>query len=361
MIKTVAAKLILYISLIGTSWIFASEKKFLTLCQESQKNNSTFSKDILHTISVLLQEAGTNNCKIAYKTLKKSTNLYLRAKNISDLTPLSYFDNFTTIDLRDNKIESLWGIETNTDLTLLNVENNNIDNIIALSYTKNLLVVDLSSNKIKNVTPIKDLSFLYKVNIDNNPISNDEEKMDYLNSILMLRQLNQNGLIQDFGESLQEASYLLEQAAIREDLYYFRILFKISYIKTIFISPIFFETFNIKTRRVITALNESEATADRITKHYLKKINPNLIKSNFYLELKDKLSKTLLYFITGEDLSPNNKNDLHVLEEKIKQHIDQNHNFKLTPQTLYSILNKIMIEHQEYGLPLSYKTGFNLS
>ena len=57
--------------------------------------------------------------------------------------------------------------------------------------------------------------------------------MDYLNGILILRRLNQNGLMQDFGENLQEFSYLLEQAATREDLHYFRILFKIKSLKVI--------------------------------------------------------------------------------------------------------------------------------
>ena len=67
-------------------------------------NRESLSPDAKHTVEVLLQKAGTNQCDRASKQLSTLTELSLSFNEISDLKPLSNLTNLTALDLWDNQM-----------------------------------------------------------------------------------------------------------------------------------------------------------------------------------------------------------------------------------------------------------------
>ena len=57
------------------------------------------------TINILLDKAGTQNCRIANSKLKSLTNLFLIDNQISDIKPLAGLTNLTNLYLRGNQLD----------------------------------------------------------------------------------------------------------------------------------------------------------------------------------------------------------------------------------------------------------------
>ncbi|MCJ8278858.1 MAG: leucine-rich repeat domain-containing protein, partial [Rivularia sp. ALOHA_DT_140] len=130
------------------------------------KNKSTLDEETRITVNLLLERAGTKDCKKAGEKLTNITKLYLSDNNISNLEPIS--------DL--------------THLTELYLSKNNISNIVALSNLTNLTKLDLSENDItnQNLQPISDLTNLTELNLQQNQIY-DIEPLSTLTNLVHLR------------------------------------------------------------------------------------------------------------------------------------------------------------------------------
>ena len=84
-------------------------------------NQANSSRETLHTINALLQEAKTQDCHQAEKLLSTFTKLVLRGKQIIDLRPLSTLINLTELYLDNNSIADLRPLSTLPNLTGLSV------------------------------------------------------------------------------------------------------------------------------------------------------------------------------------------------------------------------------------------------
>ena len=87
------------------------------------------STDTQHTIDVLLEVAGTQDCEKAESKLKSLTSLSLFHKQINDISLLDSFTNLTTLDLTLNNIIDLKPLVSLINITTLTLDHNNIINV----------------------------------------------------------------------------------------------------------------------------------------------------------------------------------------------------------------------------------------
>ena len=138
-----------------------------------------------HTIDVLLEVAGTQNCQQADSKLRSLTSLSLAHKKITDLHPLSSFVNLKTLDLQDNEIGNVQPLARLNNLTGLNLYKNNIFYVEPFAYLTNLTYLDLSVNQIKDVKPLARLTKLTILKLRKNQIK-DVASLASLNKLIDL-------------------------------------------------------------------------------------------------------------------------------------------------------------------------------
>ena len=123
-------------------------KSFIEWCQ--QKNSGAVATR--HTIDVLLTKAGTKNCQLADRQLKRLTKLNLSNNKITDLKPLDGLNKLIELEIGNNKISDLQPLSGLSNLTTLVLYSNQIVDIkplaslIKLALDKNLV------NPIASVT-----------------------------------------------------------------------------------------------------------------------------------------------------------------------------------------------------------------
>ena len=77
-------------------------KTFTEYCQQK----STLLQATKHTVEVLLEKAGTQNCQQANRKLTSLTKLNLGRNQIRDVKPLSTLTNLNKLYLFDNQVMS---------------------------------------------------------------------------------------------------------------------------------------------------------------------------------------------------------------------------------------------------------------
>lgn len=97
-------------------------RRFIDWCL----NQTSLSPQTKHTVDVLLQVAGTQDCNQADKKLSILSQLDLNNNQIADLKPLSSLTNLTELDLSNNRIADLKPLSSLTNLTELILYNNQI-------------------------------------------------------------------------------------------------------------------------------------------------------------------------------------------------------------------------------------------
>ncbi|PZU95325.1 MAG: hypothetical protein DCE90_13255 [Pseudanabaena sp.] len=137
---------------------FDNFKTFKDLCE----NKDQVSNDIRHTVEELLLVTRTSDCTIAQEKLSKARYLPFNNRGISNLLPLSFFPNFTKLNLTSNQIVDIKPLKKLTKLTELGISDNNISDISPLRNLTNLTTLSASRNQIVDVSPLKNRS-CYKV------------------------------------------------------------------------------------------------------------------------------------------------------------------------------------------------------
>jgi len=136
----------------------------------------SFPVETKKTIEIMLEQAGTQDCKLADSKLNSLTRLYLRSNQISsnqisDLKPITSLTNLTYLDLGDNQISDLKPVASLTNLTDLYLSDNQISDLKPISGLMNLTVLGLSRNQISDLKPVASLTNLTYLDLSGNQIS----------------------------------------------------------------------------------------------------------------------------------------------------------------------------------------------
>src|SRR4028119_1737846 len=115
------------------------------------RQKADLSPETKHTVDVLLEQAGTNDCDAADRKLSSLTELFLSGNVIGDITPLASLTNLTVLDLGFNALGDIKPLASLTNLTRLNLFANVIGDIKPLASLTKLTELTLNNNKIGDI------------------------------------------------------------------------------------------------------------------------------------------------------------------------------------------------------------------
>jgi internalin A len=168
----------LTISLLFLSQIFpavasplkqAKSKSFAQWCQD----RSALSEEAGKTVSILLMQVKTIDCKQANSRLKKMTSLDLSDKQIRDIQVLGSLSHLTSLNLTNNKISNLTPLTDLTKLKKLVLTKNKIEDVEPISALYELRELYLDDNEISNLKPLSTLR-LKKLKVSKNNIDYED-------------------------------------------------------------------------------------------------------------------------------------------------------------------------------------------
>jgi internalin A len=167
-----------------------STKSFAQWCEEKL----SVSAETRKTINLLLEKAGTKNCRLANSNLKgltilslaysqisdleplasltDLTHLNLRLNQIRDVKPLASLTNLTELELRYNQIVDTKPLASLTKLTNLYLDNNQINDLVPLASLTKLTGLYLTENQIRDLEPLASLTKLTYLSLYGNQITN---------------------------------------------------------------------------------------------------------------------------------------------------------------------------------------------
>jgi hypothetical protein len=145
----------------------ANIKSFQQWCE--QKNDLI--SETKKTVDLLLNVAGTTNCKKAMYSLQRLRSLSLVSREITDLQPLSNLTNLTELFLSGNQISDVNPLSGLTNLKTLNLSFNRISDVKPLASLNNLTELALSGNQIKDVQVFCKMPKLVGLYLLQNPTS----------------------------------------------------------------------------------------------------------------------------------------------------------------------------------------------
>ena len=346
-----------YLSFFSQIVSASSNLTFLNYCSQPHQN-----KEVQVTVKALLEITGNSDCKKSFEELKEKQFLSLENSQITNLLPLVGLDKIETLDLSNNKIKTLWGIDQLPNLKIIYLANNQIDETTPLALLEKLEIIDLSHNLIEKVAPLKDIKSIKLLHIHDNPVNSNEEAMDYLESMIFFRKLQQRGMGYDWPpESVEEGLIEINSASKRGDLHFIKKVWKEQSLRVAISVPSFFNSLDLKTKRAFFAVKYSSDIASRLVDQYKKTLS--VLPSNISLEvdqyfdrLKFRLERFLEYFIIeGKDF-PFQENDLNHLEKHLHGFIQSKKSLNL--ESIADEVKRWVTVHSRSGIPLSIKSGF---
>lgn len=123
--------------------------------------------------------------EITPENMKSLTKLNLDNEEINDLTGIEYATNLTEVNLALNEVSDLSPLEKLYNLESLDLSYNNIDDLTPLSALLKLSELNLEKNEISSLDGLNDLENLNSLNLSHNKIS-DLSPLSELNSLTNL-------------------------------------------------------------------------------------------------------------------------------------------------------------------------------
>lgn len=127
-----------------------------------------------HTVDVLLEEAGSQDCNTASNHLQSLSVLDLTGRQIVSLAPLSSFTQLQTLRLDQNQITDLSPLAPLVDLEALYFYQNQVDDIDAIAPLTQLTTLYLDQNQIQDLSPLSGLNKLDILYANSNRIESVE-------------------------------------------------------------------------------------------------------------------------------------------------------------------------------------------
>ncbi|MEO1591400.1 MAG: CHAT domain-containing protein [Cyanobacteria bacterium J06632_22] len=139
---------------------------FIALCQQRQQRPA----DERHTLEQLLEIANTTDCATAAADLADQTALDLQNRQITTLTPLTYFPQVTTLYLDQNHLTDLSPLVQLSQLEALYLSHNQITDLGPVAQLTALHTLYLDNNHIQDLSPVRGLQNLSILYANNNRI-----------------------------------------------------------------------------------------------------------------------------------------------------------------------------------------------
>ena len=139
--------------------------------------------------------------------LTQLTSLDLSNNELSSLSGLENLSNLSSLDLRNNQLSSLEGLGQLSNLSYLDLRNNQLSSLEGLEQLSNLSSLDLGFNQLSSLEGLGQLSNLSSLDLDNNQLSNIFRRLSNSN-IKNLRQLHNLSLLRLGGNRLSNIKNL---------------------------------------------------------------------------------------------------------------------------------------------------------
>ena len=110
-----------------------------------------------HTVTVLLEEAGTLDCGAAHQYLQTLTTLNLSDRQLTSIAPLASLTWIQTLYLDQNQVADLRPLANLTNLEFLDLYQNQVQDLSPLQSLQRLDVLYAAHNQIQTVDPIAQL------------------------------------------------------------------------------------------------------------------------------------------------------------------------------------------------------------
>lgn len=159
----------------------ATFKTFADWCN----NQDRLAAGASHTVDLLLDLAGTEDCLLASHTLSRRTKLELQFSEIEDVGPLSSLTQLVELNLSNNDIEDVSPLANLTNLTALLLLKNEIEDVTPLGDLSNLKTLNLAGNEIEDIKPLARLTKLRELFLMGNEIT-DVQPLSSLNNLIRL-------------------------------------------------------------------------------------------------------------------------------------------------------------------------------
>lgn len=185
--KTLLASALMTLGLISTS-AAAGEKEFSFACKEFLAGKKQFSdtrKGANFTAGAILELTKTKDCAAAWSALQKMETIDLSGKGIDDISLLSALMALKELNVSNNAITTLTGLDGMNQLEKLDMNTNQISDISLLATIPTLKNVDLANNKVTDLAPLAKLKDLRQLRLNGNQI----EKVGDLDGNKELRKL----------------------------------------------------------------------------------------------------------------------------------------------------------------------------
>ena len=118
------------------------------------RQKADLSPETKHTVDLLLEQAGTNDCDAADRKLSSLTELFFRGNPIGDIKPLASLTHLTGLFLTYNQIRDIKPLASLTHLTVLELSGNQIGDIKPLASLTHLTDLGLTNNQIGDIKPL---------------------------------------------------------------------------------------------------------------------------------------------------------------------------------------------------------------
>ena len=149
-------------------------KNFMNFCQQLFADDLADEQkaDIMHTVSVLKEYAGGDNCKDVFDNLKKQSFISLRDKGIVNVEPFAGLNQLRHLDLSDNEIRDISPLTSLKALVVLAVNSNQLTDMNLIDMPK-LRRLYLSNNAITNLSWIRGMINLRRLVLDNSEFTTE--------------------------------------------------------------------------------------------------------------------------------------------------------------------------------------------
>ena len=182
-------------------------KNFMNFCRQLFADDLADEQkaNIIHTVSVLKQYVGSEDCKDAFNNLKKQSFISLRDKGIVNVAPFAGLNNLRHLDLSENEIRDISPLASLKNLVVLAVNSNKLTKMEIVDMPR-LRRLYLSNNAITDLGWIRGLINLRRLVLDNSEfVAEDYQGIASLEGVQHATRLDH---IEVVGVELKDASQI---------------------------------------------------------------------------------------------------------------------------------------------------------